>query len=72
MSTASDLLALYLEAEARILRRQSYTIGDRTFTLANLAEVRRERERLEKRVAAESTGDSGRVGPRHLQADFSA
>jgi|GEM_PF-1390614 hypothetical protein len=72
MSTAADLLALYLEAEARILRRQSYTLGDRTFTLANLAEVRRERERLEKRVAAEATGGAGRVGPRHLQADFSA
>lgn len=70
MTTASDLLALYLEAEAAILRRQSYTIGDRTLTFANLGEVRRERERLEKRVASESSGSAGRVGPRHLLADF--
>lgn len=71
MSTASDLLALYLEAEAKILGGQSYAIGDRNLTRADLAEVRRERKELERRVAAESRTAAGDAGPRHQLADFS-
>lgn len=33
-------LQLYIEAEERILQGQSYTIGNRTLTRANLSEVR--------------------------------
>lgn len=71
MSAASDLLALYLEAEAKILKGQSATIGDRSLTRANLAEVRRERANLERRVQAESNQASGLGGPRYSVADFS-
>ena len=69
MSAASDLLTAYLAAELAILSRQSYTIGDRQLTLANLAEVRRERAILERRVAAES-GAASSAGSRHRLADF--
>lgn len=71
MSTATDLLALYLAAEAKILGGQSYTIGDRQLARADLAEVRRERKELERRVAAETRVAAGDVGPRHQLADFS-
>lgn len=70
MSTASDLLAAYVAAELAILSRQSYQIGDRQLTLANLAEVRRERATLERRVAAENSTSASR-GARSLQSDFS-
>jgi len=68
MSTASDLLALYLAAEAKILSGQSVRMGDRMLSLPDLSEVRSERQRLELRVNAETRGGS----PRHQTADFSS
>lgn len=67
MSTASDLLALYLAAEAAILQGQSVRHGERMLTMADLAEVRAERQRLEIRVSNETAGGS----PRYQVADFS-
>jgi hypothetical protein len=67
MSTASELLALYVAAEAKILSGQSYALGDRSLTMANLGEVQRERAKLERRVQAESSRQSAR----HQLADFS-
>jgi len=72
MSTASDLLDAYLAAELAVLRRQSYTIGDRTLTFADLNAIRTERKALERRVAAEMAAAGGAVGPRHRLADFSS
>jgi len=60
MSTASELLPLYVEAEKRILKGQSFEFGGRTWTGANLSEIRRERERLERRVNAEKQAAKGR------------
>lgn len=71
MSAASDLLALYQAAEAKILGGQSYTVGDLHLTCADLAEVRRERHNLERRVAAETRLTAGDAGARHQLADFS-
>ena len=34
-------LAMYLEAEKRVMPGQSYTIGNRSLTRANLAEIRK-------------------------------
>lgn len=68
MSIASDLLALYVAAEKKILLGQSVSLGDRNLTLANLSEVRAEREKLERRVAGE-TRQSGSA--RYSVADFS-
>lgn len=71
MSVASQLLDAYIAAELAILNSQSYTIGDRALTLANLSEVRRERALLEKRVAAETLGSTTATrGTRHRLADF--
>jgi hypothetical protein len=66
MSNASDLLALYLTAEAAILQGQSSRLGDRMLTMADLAEVRAERKALERRVQSESSGMSAR----HQLASF--
>ncbi len=73
MSMASDLLQAYYAAELAILRRQSYTIGDHVLTFADLAEVRRERRELEKRVQSETTAAlySTGTGPRYSLGDFS-
>ena len=73
MSIASDLLALYVEAEKKILLGQSTTLGDRALTLANLGEVRAEREKLERRVANEAAQIVGNRtgGARYSVADFS-
>jgi hypothetical protein len=68
MSAASDLLAAYQAAELAILQRQSYTIGDRTLTFADLRSVQSMREKLERRVAAEANSGYTRFGV----ADFSA
>lgn len=70
MSTASDLLALYLAAEAKILLGQSSALGDRQLTMADLADVRAERAKLERRVAAETNSAAGSSGARHLLANF--
>ncbi len=68
MSTASDLLAKYLAAEMAILDGQSFRMGERMLTMADLEVVRRERANLERRVQAETNGS----GARHMLADFSA
>lgn len=70
MSIASDLLTLYVAAEKKILLGQSVALGDRTLTMANLAEVRAEREKLERRVATESN-TSSLGSARYSVADFS-
>lgn len=55
MSTATDMLALYVAAESDILTNgSSSAFGDQALTMANLAEVRAGRREWEKRVAAES------------------
>lgn len=67
MSTASDLLAKYLAAEMAILDGQSYRMGDRMLTLADLGMVQKERAALERRVQGETSGGSAR----YQLADFS-
>ena len=68
MSTASDLLDLYLAAEAKILSGQSTRMGDRMLTMADLGAVVAERKSLERRVQAEGNSQ----GARHQLADFSS
>ena len=41
LAQAQAQLAAYLEAERKVLDNQSYVIGTRAFTLANLSEVRK-------------------------------
>lgn len=40
LAQAQDQLAAYLEAERKALDHQSYVIGTRAFTFADLAEIR--------------------------------
>lgn len=56
MSTATDMLAKYLAAEAAILGGQSYKWGDRQLTRADLAQVQAGRREWERKAAAEARG----------------
>lgn len=66
MSTATDMLASYLAAESAILRGQSYRMGDRQLTRADLAQVIAGRKEWERKAAAEARG--GGIGV--MLADF--
>lgn len=59
MSTATAMLAFYIDAEPKILAGQSVRFGDRSLTRADLAEVRRGRLEWEQRVAAEQAAQRG-------------
>lgn len=55
----NERLQRYLEAEKAVLKNQSYTIGGRTYTRANLADIRKAIDDL---VAAGATvGDEAPV-----------
>ncbi|HEX7113205.1 MAG TPA: primosomal replication protein PriB/PriC domain protein [Mizugakiibacter sp.] len=72
MSTATDMLQKYHDAEAAILGGQEVQWGDRRLKLADLAEVRAGRAEWERKVAAEqraAAGDRSRAG--YAVADFS-
>lgn len=69
MSTASDLLTLYIEAEKKILKGQTVEFGGRRLTFADLDTIKSEREKLERRVFAEQQAAKGRKT--HSVATFS-
>jgi hypothetical protein len=54
MSTATDMLAAYLAAEAAVLKGKEATIGDRRFRLEDLGAIRAGRKEWETKVAAEN------------------
>lgn len=54
MSTATDMLARYLAAEAALLDGKEVRFGDRTLKSEDLIEIRRGRQEWEARVAAEN------------------
>lgn len=56
MSTATDMLAHYLSAEAAVLSGQIYRWGDRQLTRANLAEITAGRREWERKVVMEQRG----------------
>ena len=51
LELAKQRLEAYYQAEMAILTNQSYSIGSRSFTRANLAEVRNAIKELEAQVA---------------------
>jgi len=59
MSAATDMVALYVTAEQKVLSGQSYTIGGRSLTRANLPEIRAGRKEWEAKVRGESAGSQG-------------
>ena len=59
-----ERLELYYEAERKVLRGQSYTLGNRQLTRANLAEIRKAIKELEselEQTKGRSRGFSKRV-----------
>lgn len=70
MLTASQRLQAYLDAEAAVLRGQSWTMGGQTLTRADLAQIRRGIAELQVQVQRETLRASGRES-RYAVADFS-
>ena len=59
-----ERLELYYEAERKVLRGQSYTLGNRQLTRANLSEIRKAIKDLEnelEQLTGRSRGFSRRV-----------
>jgi len=68
MATQTEIrrrLALYKLAEAAVLKNQSYTIGNRTFTRASLNSIRAEIKELEQQLTAYE-GNGGSIRPRKV------
>lgn len=71
LETYKSRLNLYYQAEEKILQGQSYSIGSRNLTRANLKEVRKEIKELESKVfALESRGTTKRKVARIVPTDF--
>ena len=51
LETAKKHLDMWLEAESEVAINQSYTIGGKSFTRANLAEIRKQIEYWSNKVA---------------------
>lgn len=64
MTTATDMLALYLQAEKDLLAGKEVAFGDRRLRYEDLAEIRGGRAEWEARVAAEQRASSGASGVR--------
>lgn len=60
--TSTQLIALrdaYLAAETKILLRQSYSMGEKQLTMADLSDIQAERKRLDNQIKASlQTGPS--------------
>ncbi|HFD14686.1 MAG TPA: primosomal replication protein PriB/PriC domain protein [Rhodospirillales bacterium] len=54
MPTAQEMLDAYIAAEQAVLKGQSYTLGDRRVTLADLQWIQQGRAHWERRVEAEA------------------
>ena len=52
LETAKKHLEMWLEAESEVAINQSYTIGGKTFTRANLGEIRKQIEYWGNKVQA--------------------
>lgn len=54
MPTSAEIRDLYIAAELAVLEGKETRIGDKSFRLEDLSEIRRGRQEWEARVAAES------------------
>lgn len=57
--TPEQMLALYIEAEAKVLSGQSFTFRGRILTRANLTEIRAGRREWEQKVKSARARVSG-------------
>lgn len=70
LKLAQDMYARYLEAERSVLLGQSYSIGDRALTRADLSDIAKQREYWAAQVTALAENKIGvrfrRVVPRDI------
>lgn len=66
LDIANERLDLWLEAEAKVAGGQSYTIGDRTMTRADLSEIRSQIRFWEGRVEQLERRQSNRSKTRQI------
>lgn len=70
LKQAQDMYARYLEVERSILLGQSYSIGDRTLTRANLSDIAKQRKYWAAQVTALAENKIGvrfiRIVPRDI------
>jgi len=59
MTQATDMLALYIQAESAVLSGQEFTLGDRRLRRADLVEIRAGRKEWQAAVNAEAARASG-------------
>jgi hypothetical protein len=69
MSTATDMLALYLAAETAVLKGQTFRLGDKQVTFADLSMIQSGRREWELKVRGETDIARGRT-PGVALADF--
>jgi hypothetical protein len=60
LATATERLQQYLDAEAKVLTGQQYSIGDRSLTRANIAQIREGIKYWDAQVKRLSAANSGR------------
>lgn len=66
-----ERLQQYYDAETEVLKSQSYSIGSRSLTRANLSEIRSEISKLEGQInALETRGTTKRFVARVIPRDF--
>lgn len=71
MSEATDMLAAYKAAELAVLNGQSYSLGGRSLTRANLVDIQKGRNYWQSRVNAEIAAGS-RGSSLYSVADFTS
>lgn len=59
MTTAAQMVELYLDAEKELLAGKTTVMNGRTFTMENLQEIRAGRQEWERRAAAEQAALAG-------------
>ena len=59
MSTATEMLALYIEAEKAVLLNKSIMVRGRSMSKEDLSEIMKGRKEWQGRVNAESASTSG-------------
>jgi hypothetical protein len=59
LSTAIDMVALYIAAEQAVLAGKSYSVNGRQLSRENLTEIRQGRREWEQRVIEESAATQG-------------
>lgn len=69
MTIATDMVALYIQAEKDVLKGKSVSVGGRSMSRENLQEIRAGRNEWQRRVDQENAKKNG-FSSRSSLADF--